>query len=1477
MNDSLNNIIKTNITTLINNTFLKLNAEHKNILIKYLFKVVVMFTVYFASNNIIKQLNMNKSQDIYSLLVLLLPYYDLNKSMHIKSLNEIIRPDLDSQKTNNLSSYFIDHKNLFIINDYFDNVLKSIVSTFQQTSNKLMVNWTNIFPYTLSNYNKSTLYDNYIKIHTDKTYQTSGGINLDNLTTNNFFILGNDTLYGTIYNFMYNDIKSIKWMIYDFNFKNINILPMITIIGNELKINNIQNITWEYIPTDQQLIIVNNWNNFINNSSFKLIKKTLILFYLRWETNKTNLPKISKKYTKEINLISSDYIFDDDNEDNFIYSNSNEDNLTKCIHHIANNIKFEHIYNYIYQCMQQFRYTWYGHMILNDQHQILKPNNFYDKYLVDDKQDYMYYITPKNIYNYFKSLLHYTINSEYVLLSNNFKWDNLDIKSQEIIIQRLNHNSIVCDWFSIKTNLQRIYPLANNQLITDIHNNINRKLFLTTLIPNIILKTLVVNGILTYFKYNSILTDKNKIPDKNINFKGWENHILTNIKIQLEDKEHLNAYHFLSNKQFTMHDEKYNEITIDSKWYNNFAANWIAQIQIFHRQINKRVIFITGATGVGKSTTAPLMMLYGLKILFYNNNGKIYCTQPRIQPTESNAEHVAKSLGYLMKKDLTKEDLNICNDINYIQYKYSDPKLTGESSTNDNLTDDSSVVEHRYEIIDDNYHPCLRFYTDGSFYSTLQNNYLLKHNDGDGNPQTNNLCDILLVDEAHEHNTYMDLILTLGKYATYINNQITLGIVSATMDEDEKIYRKYFKVINDNWKAPLKIISDKNSHIDYDSNIIDRRIHLSIPFGGKNFKVDEYVNAVNNVLNITQVNQKVEEILMHILKTSTTGDILIFQSGEADIKKFIKNINSKIPPNVLAVPFYSKLDKNILNNVKNIANNEFRNNFRNPKNYDIDDEVPKNELKPVNYYKRFIIIATNIAEASITINTLVYVIDTGIKKINVYDPLLDQSKLTITKIAKSNCLQRIGRTGRTKPGFVYFTYNPLILPDKVTYNICIEDITEYIIKLTTSKFVYLINKANDPFLVEISLVPQFLQNQYSIKKFNFDKIQTYSRKTNTDESIIYPYIDGKYDVQTLFDDNGKFYIIHPDEDIITRNIDLDIIDTGLNYVNKVKNIINNLQKNNFIDKFNNITQYGENVRKISTDLIIKLKEAKIIYDLISLNIPFDSLLFRNILLFIIFSNTTNKLYLKHFSLTGNADFLIQSMLIPQDIFTIIDNEIFTSTQNLSTNKIKRKNIKDIIKENLDLKINNEIIKTKRSTIDDIFKQYYKFKNLLTIDYFNKNILPLNYNNNLKNKINLLNEYEKLCLLIVINNPTNIFKKVHSAPLYINYLNKDVNYVCRLKSNEVNNKIYYDTAVSSKLINNYIYGASIDDLLISNIFWVPQNVILLVQQYLISINYNIQQKNTKLDKLFVNSIYEKIDYNSIYTNIHYIIDTILEKN
>jgi superfamily II DNA or RNA helicase len=122
--------------------------------------------------------------------------------------------------------------------------------------------------------------------------------------------------------------------------------------------------------------------------------------------------------------------------------------------------------------------------------------------------------------------------------------------------------------------------------------------------------------------------------------------------------------------------------------------------------------------------------------------------------------------------------------------------------------------------------------TDGSLLTELIKNIFLKeeiitYNNNKYNTQytETNKYDIIIVDEAHEHNTNMDLILTLCRNSCFINNDLKLIIMSATMDDDESNFRRYYNIINDNLVYPIKSLDDYE--LRYDSIYLDRRFHIA--------------------------------------------------------------------------------------------------------------------------------------------------------------------------------------------------------------------------------------------------------------------------------------------------------------------------------------------------------------------------------------------------------------------------------------------------------------------------------------------------------------------------------------------------------------------------------------------------------------------------------------------------------------------------
>lgn len=79
-------------------------------------------------------------------------------------------------------------------------------------------------------------------------------------------------------------------------------------------------------------------------------------------------------------------------------------------------------------------------------------------------------------------------------------------------------------------------------------------------------------------------------------------------------------------------------------------------------------------------------------------------------------------------------------------------------------------------------------------------------------------------------------------------------------------------------------------------------------------------------------------------------------------------------------------------------------------------------FEPTPDGRRKVIVATNIAETSLTVDGILYVVDTGYAKLKVYNPKVGMDALQVTPISQANANQRAGRAGRTGSGYVLFDF-----------------------------------------------------------------------------------------------------------------------------------------------------------------------------------------------------------------------------------------------------------------------------------------------------------------------------------------------------------------------------------------------------------------------------------------------------------------------
>ncbi|KAI0163149.1 P-loop containing nucleoside triphosphate hydrolase protein [Pestalotiopsis sp. NC0098] len=239
---------------------------------------------------------------------------------------------------------------------------------------------------------------------------------------------------------------------------------------------------------------------------------------------------------------------------------------------------------------------------------------------------------------------------------------------------------------------------------------------------------------------------------------------------------------------------------------------------------------------------------------------------------------------------------------------------------------------------------------------------------------------VIMVDEAHERSISTDVLLGLLKKILKRRPELRVIISSATLQAEEF----------------LAFFSDQ-AIIDGDDEATKKdRTGSIISIEGRTFPID-----------VLYLDSPTEDYVERTISTvfdihagEPEGDILVFLTGRDEIDNAVVAISERaadVQPgtqSILVLPLYAGLTTE--------------------QQMYVFDEAPQDTRK--------VIVATNIAEASVTIDGIVYVVDCGFVKLRTFDPKTGIETLTATPISQASASQRAGRAGRTKPGKCFRLY-----------------------------------------------------------------------------------------------------------------------------------------------------------------------------------------------------------------------------------------------------------------------------------------------------------------------------------------------------------------------------------------------------------------------------------------------------------------------
>ena len=237
--------------------------------------------------------------------------------------------------------------------------------------------------------------------------------------------------------------------------------------------------------------------------------------------------------------------------------------------------------------------------------------------------------------------------------------------------------------------------------------------------------------------------------------------------------------------------------------------------------------------------------------------------------------------------------------------------------------------------------------------------------------------DTILIDEAHERSLNIDFLLGYLKTLLEKRSDLTVVITSATIDAE-----RFSKHFND---APVIEVSGRTYPVEVRWRPIERSEHEESPPKPERATRKEK-DAPDQIAAILDATDE--------LAREGPGDILVFLPGEREIRDTAEALRKHHPPGTEILPLFSRLS---------VAE---------------QDAI----FKPTSALRR-IVLATNVAETSLTVPGIRYVIDPGTARVKRYSARNKVEQLLVEKVSQASANQRAGRCGRVADGICIRLYD----------------------------------------------------------------------------------------------------------------------------------------------------------------------------------------------------------------------------------------------------------------------------------------------------------------------------------------------------------------------------------------------------------------------------------------------------------------------